>query len=89
MRSHHDQTAHIAVRDVHSTDLSFESVSRDQYDHSEKIEQERLYDFEGVSPHSLTEHCEQNHKVDHEQEDSMTDEDASITSRLAHEMSSK
>jgi hypothetical protein len=45
---YHDQIAHLTFRDMHSINLSFESVQRSQHDYAEKIRKERLYDFEIV-----------------------------------------
>jgi hypothetical protein len=87
MRSHHDQTAHISVRDMHSTVLSFENVQRSQHDFFEKSEKKWLHHFEDVSTHNFSEHHEQDHEIDHEQTNRMTDEDVSIIIELSHEMS--
>jgi hypothetical protein len=51
MRFHHDQAAHIFVRDKHSTVLSFENVQKSQYDHFEESEKKWLHHFENVSIH--------------------------------------
>jgi hypothetical protein len=87
MRSHHDQIVHIFVRNMHLTVLSFEDVQRSQHDHFEENEKRWLHHLEDVSTHNSFEHYEQDHEVDHEQTNRMTDEDVSITIRLSHEMS--
>jgi hypothetical protein len=66
MHSHHDQTAHVFIRDMHSIVLSFEDVQKNQHDHSEKNEKKWLHHFENVSIHNSFEHYEQDHEIDHE-----------------------
>jgi hypothetical protein len=56
MRSHHNQTAHIFIRDMHSTVLSFENVQKNQYDHFEKSEKKWLHHFEDILIHNSSEH---------------------------------
>jgi hypothetical protein len=38
MRSHHDQIAHIFIRDMHLIVLSFEDVQKNQHNHFEESE---------------------------------------------------
>jgi hypothetical protein len=64
MRSHHDQTAHIFIRDMHSTVLSFEDVQKSQHDHFEESKKRWLHHFEDVSIYNSSEHHEQDHEVD-------------------------
>jgi hypothetical protein len=87
MRFHHDQTAHIFIRDMHLTVLSFEDVQKIQHDHFEKNEKKCLHHFEDVSIHNSFKHHEQNHEIDHEQTNRMIDEDVSIITRLSNKMS--
>jgi hypothetical protein len=45
---YHDQITHLTFRDMHSINLSFESVQKSQHDYAEKVKKEKLYDLEIV-----------------------------------------
>ncbi len=87
MRFHHDQIAHISIRDMHSAVLSFENVQKNQHDHFEKSEKKWLHHFENVSIHNFFKHHEQDHEVDHERTNRMIDEDVSTIIEFSHEKS--